>query len=582
MVPPARHPATRACQSLWFRPQMSVVLYCCCPLRSSLLLTRILASADRRPVDPPPVVELRIYEGHTWQEAEQKDITFLYNANFFLYATLEHARVIAHGRVQTPAANQPPVLTGMPVSGMAYLDRPAEAGYFLFPDLSVRHEGRYRLTFNLYEETKEDKDKDAETPDSQTTSGFSNATGGSFDFRMEVKSRDFTVFSAKKFPGLHESTLLSRTVAEQGCRVRIRRDVRMRRRDGKPGGDYDNNNNGEDEYTRRRRTETPEIQAANLRARSMSGSAERNSFPAEPQRRPSGADYPPPFPSQPGSAGGHLQFLGNSAQYPPQAQSHSRPPSMPPSPSYQTSHGQPQFPHQQPQQMHPQAHQQPAHQQTPTHQAPPQQTQQPIYPSPAPQQKYAQIERPQPPTYSHTNPSPRRETAPQEFREPAQPQYREPALREYRDTAAPSQIHRTPSKEYILPPPMLKAPPPMLKPMYSQPSPRDSTAVTLPPIDNLARYLGPNNAMPPLSSPTSDRMPTMQSMSANKNPGALPPPPAVAGSKRARDESSRYDDAQRYHNGARQDPQAFDENGEGILMYRRANGAEIEVNHDYI
>ena len=47
----------------------------------------------------------------------------------------------------------------------------------------------------------------------------------SFDWRMEVKSDLFTVYSAKKFPGLAESTNLSRTVAEQGCRVRIRRDV---------------------------------------------------------------------------------------------------------------------------------------------------------------------------------------------------------------------------------------------------------------------------------------------------------------------------------------------------------------------
>ena len=118
----------------------------------ALLANESVASADRRPVDPPPVVELRIFDGPSPDNA--KDVTFLYNANFFLFATLEHARVMAHGRVQTPAANTPPVLTGMPVSGMAYLDRPQEAGYFLFPDLSVRHEGRYRLTFNLYDQAK--------------------------------------------------------------------------------------------------------------------------------------------------------------------------------------------------------------------------------------------------------------------------------------------------------------------------------------------------------------------------------------------------------------------------------------------
>lgn len=57
--------------------------------------------------------------------------------------------------------------------------------------------------------------------------------------RLEVKSKPFIVFSAKKFPGLTESTTLSRIVAEQGCRVRIRRDVRMRRRDTKGGKEWD-------------------------------------------------------------------------------------------------------------------------------------------------------------------------------------------------------------------------------------------------------------------------------------------------------------------------------------------------------
>jgi len=148
------------------------------------------SSADRRPVDPPPVVELRIFEGPSLQEA--KDVTFLYNANFFLYATLEHARVIAHGRVQTPAVNSPPVLTGMPVSGMAYLDRPQEAGYFLFPDLSVRHEGRYRLQFNLFEQTKEDKDNDLHPTESKRALEVPD----SFDHRGTIHSNEFVVYSA--------------------------------------------------------------------------------------------------------------------------------------------------------------------------------------------------------------------------------------------------------------------------------------------------------------------------------------------------------------------------------------------------
>jgi hypothetical protein len=196
-------------------------------------------------------VELRVLEGDL---PNATDITFAYGANFFLFATLENARTMATGRVN-PSPSSVPVLTGTPVAGMAYLDRPHQAGYFIFPDLSVRHEGKYRLGFALYEETKEDKDRDPEDP--PRMDGAEGSMGTHFSHRLEVKSAPFTVFSAKKFPGLTESTQLSRMVAEQGCRVRIRRDVRMRRRDNKHGKEWENYEE-EESYERARRTATPD------------------------------------------------------------------------------------------------------------------------------------------------------------------------------------------------------------------------------------------------------------------------------------------------------------------------------------
>ena len=145
------------------------------------------------------------------------------------------------------APAQTPVLTGTPVAGMAYLDRPCHAGYFIFPDLSVRHEGIYRLSFNLFEETKMEADMDADGevtnkdhPSAKLMLRSPSNPYQNVNFRLEVKSEPFSVYSAKKFPGLAESTGLSRMVAEQGCRVRIRRDVRIRvRKDKKPiNNDY--------------------------------------------------------------------------------------------------------------------------------------------------------------------------------------------------------------------------------------------------------------------------------------------------------------------------------------------------------
>ncbi|MCJ1404617.1 velvet protein [Xylographa trunciseda] len=250
------------------------------------------SSADRRPVDPPPVVELKVLEGEA-----KTDITFSHNANFFLYTTLESARPIAQGRGSTLPAPFP-VLTGMPVAGMAYLDRPSPAGYFIFPDLSVRHEGKYRLSFNLFEELKEDKDTDAETtfngPDNSSNALLRSspmAPQAHVHFRLEVKSEPFVVFSAKKFPGLAESTQLSRVVAEQGCRVRIRRDVRMRRRDTKASKDYEEYEEEGVGYARPERFATPDgytQQVVPDRARSASNaSVEAHTPYATIERRPS-------------------------------------------------------------------------------------------------------------------------------------------------------------------------------------------------------------------------------------------------------------------------------------------------------
>lgn len=301
------------------------------------------SSADRRPVDPPPVVELRIFQG---EGKEQEDITFSYNANFFLFATLEVSRVIApHRGLPQPPSPQVPVLTGMPVSGMAYLDRPTEAGYFIFPDLSVRHEGKYRLSFNLYEETKKPADDgDAESMNDSKPNIMTgpNAPDSSFDWRLEVKSAQFTVFSAKKFPGLAESTVLSRTVAEQGCRVRIRRDVRMRRREGKSGADFDDV--AEDDYARPGRAAEQPHDPYN-RERSHSGSPDGRAYPDQ-QRRQSGEyqqGYPQYSPSPlqghaPPPPGGHLGFLGGRdgpQQFGAPPSHYHQPPPPPPPPAPQ-------------------------------------------------------------------------------------------------------------------------------------------------------------------------------------------------------------------------------------------------------
>lgn len=80
-----------------------------------------------------------------------------------------------------------------------------EGGFFVFGDLSVKQEGRYRLRFTLYE-----RDQSHPTP--------------SFCFVGELITNVFTVFPAKLFPGMTDSTALTRTFSDQGVKVRLRKD----------------------------------------------------------------------------------------------------------------------------------------------------------------------------------------------------------------------------------------------------------------------------------------------------------------------------------------------------------------------
>ncbi|KAF9910055.1 hypothetical protein EC991_007386 [Linnemannia zychae] len=82
-----------------------------------------------------------------------------------------------------------------------------ESGFFVFPDLSVRMEGTYRLKFCLYE-----------------------MVGKDVHFCAHVISDPLVVFSAKKFPGMEESTVLSQYFADQGLKLRIRKEVRPKKR----------------------------------------------------------------------------------------------------------------------------------------------------------------------------------------------------------------------------------------------------------------------------------------------------------------------------------------------------------------
>ncbi|KAG0091836.1 hypothetical protein BGZ92_011603 [Podila epicladia] len=151
------------------------------------------------------------------EEEEEQDPLFVLHVSLWSHDGTEVRNMIA-----TPGQSDPPKLTrilmGSLVVSPVLLNNPegVPGWYFSFPDLSIRTEGVYTLKFSLMR-------------------------FGSFDFLSgedeqqastlvtEETSEPFTVFSAKKFPGMTESTELSKAFAKQGLKIPIRNDLRVRK-----------------------------------------------------------------------------------------------------------------------------------------------------------------------------------------------------------------------------------------------------------------------------------------------------------------------------------------------------------------
>ena len=102
--------------------------------------------------------------------------------------------------------------------------------FFIFPDLSCRTNGLYRLRFSLMRVNVE-----------------SMFTGGTAGIVAVVDSDAFEVFSAKDFPGMRASTSLTRELKKQGAAISVKKGNEGKSaKKTKKGGSSDSNKSGSD------------------------------------------------------------------------------------------------------------------------------------------------------------------------------------------------------------------------------------------------------------------------------------------------------------------------------------------------
>ncbi|OOF98159.1 hypothetical protein ASPCADRAFT_164473 [Aspergillus carbonarius ITEM 5010] len=150
---------------------------------------------ERKPVDPPPIVQIRVREEGTYLAQH-----YLQSPYYFMCCSLYDASEDNPVPVAPSTA-----LTGTLVSSLHRLKDVdnSDGGFFVWGDLSVKIEGDFRLKFTLFEMRK--------------------------DIVTHLKSiitDRFTVYPPKSFPGMAESTFLSRSFADQGVKLRIRKEPR--------------------------------------------------------------------------------------------------------------------------------------------------------------------------------------------------------------------------------------------------------------------------------------------------------------------------------------------------------------------
>ncbi|KAJ3121279.1 hypothetical protein HK098_003818 [Nowakowskiella sp. JEL0407] len=218
---------------------------------------------DRKPLDPLPILQLIVEDPAT----NTRSKNFLVNPFYFVYATLIHHTTFEEINVLKDSNTR--AMAGCIASSLQRLKDvdSAHGAFFVFPDISIRLEGKFRLRFTLFEIVENEVVR-----------------------RNSINSDIFTVFSSKAFPGMLETTQLSRFFAEQGLKIRLKKDSN-RRTKSKAFDDLDDDDNESDQKRRRSGSEAEEL------ARNTLPSSRPSQFEEEESRRNYQSngmqDYPP-------------------------------------------------------------------------------------------------------------------------------------------------------------------------------------------------------------------------------------------------------------------------------------------------
>ncbi|TIA83282.1 hypothetical protein E3P98_00845 [Wallemia ichthyophaga] len=163
-------------------------------------VARMSSFSEKRPVDPPAIIQLEVYDS-----AGRLDEDALRSPFWVLHVLLADNDTLPKPQSQ--------ILQGSLTSSAHYcrLSNHDTGGYgcfFYFSDLTLTMEGAYRLKFLLTTVCSQDNSPQP--------------------VLSHVVTNPFTVYTAKKFPGMAPSSHLAKSLAAQGVKIPIRNEERKR------------------------------------------------------------------------------------------------------------------------------------------------------------------------------------------------------------------------------------------------------------------------------------------------------------------------------------------------------------------
>lgn len=169
-------------------------------------------------IDPPPILEMKITDRNGLPEQDL-------NGMLALHCTLINSDGGDDETEQAPAVPDMPstrrLMGTLVASPYQAKDENSIAGtFFVFPDLSCRSPGRYRLKFKLIR-------VDGTNMTCVTTHG-------------SVVSDIFSVYTAKDFPGMRASSSLLKALRRQGLNVGVKKGSEARKGKGRTKKSQDN------------------------------------------------------------------------------------------------------------------------------------------------------------------------------------------------------------------------------------------------------------------------------------------------------------------------------------------------------